>query len=320
MVLNRREGVIEHRRFFEIADYLQEGDVLVFNNSRVIPARLSGHKVDSGGGVEILLLRRLGAGVWEALVKHGKRFHVGTKVEITSDSAGGSLPETRVLAEVMELKPGGVQVLRFSDETSLAELGKVPLPPYIHAPLANPERYQTVYARLAGSVAAPTAGLHFTPQLIDAIERKGVQCLFATLHIGLDTFRPVREDDPLEHPVYSEYGTLSQSVASQLSQAKREGRGVICVGTTAVRIVEQVAQVSDPRQIQPFEGWVNLFILPGYQFRIVDTLITNFHLPRSTLLMLVTAFAGKEVISKAYREAIDQGYRFYSFGDAMLII
>ena len=210
--------------------------------------------------------------------------------------------------------------MKFSDEKLLPELGKIPLPPYIRTPLTDPSRYQTVYADVAGSVAAPTAGLHFTPELIDKIRAKGVRCLFTTLHIGLDTFQPVREDDPLEHKIHKEYGVLSQEVAEELSKARREGRRIICVGTTATRLVEAAAQASSPDEIQPFNGWVDLFILPGHRFRVVDALITNFHLPRSTLLMLVTAFGGKELIDKAYREAIARQYRFYSFGDAMLII
>ena len=314
MVLNRSDGSIKHRKFFEITDYLRAGDVLVFNNSRVIPARLKGRKVDSGGRVEILLLCRLDTNVWEALVKPGKRVNIGTRVEITNEH------ETKVLAEVTGLRQGGIKVISFSDETPLPELGEIPLPPYIHVPLIHPERYQTTYASAAGSVAAPTAGLHFTPELLSNIEQKGVHCLFVTLHVGLDTFRPVREDDPLEHPIYKEYGVLTQEVASQLSQAKAEGRRVICVGTTTVRIVEQAAQASSSLPVEPFMGWVSLFILPGYQFRIVDALITNFHLPKSTLLMLVTAFAGRDFINQAYKEAIASNYRFYSFGDAMLIL
>ncbi|MFC1981293.1 tRNA preQ1(34) S-adenosylmethionine ribosyltransferase-isomerase QueA [Chloroflexota bacterium] len=320
MVLNRHDGSIGHGQFSGIVDYLQDGDILIFNDSRVIPARLLGRTVDSGGRVEILLLRRLETNVWEALVKRGKRLRTGTGIEIMNDAVGGSPGGAVVLAEVIEDRAGGIKVIGFSDETMLLELGRVPLPPYIHIPLANPERYQTVYARVAGSVAAPTAGLHFTPRLLSAIEQKGAHCLFVTLHIGLDTFRPVMEDDPFQHPVYREYGVLSDEVASQLSQARREGRRIICVGTTAVRIVEQVAQNNDPRQLQPFEGWVSLFILPGYRFCMVDALITNFHLPRSTLLMLVSAFAGKELIDRVYREAIAQRYRFYSFGDAMLVL
>jgi len=320
MVLNRSDGSIEHRKFFEITNYLRAGDVLLFNDSRVIPARLNGRKIDSGGRVEILLLRRSDTGAWETLVKPGKRVNIGTMIEITNDSVAGDRHEAKVLAKVIELRQGGVKVISFSDEILLSKLGKIPLPPYIHTPLTRPGRYQTVYANEAGSVAAPTAGLHFTPELLGDIERKGVHCLFVTLHIGLDTFRPVRGDDPLEHPVYREYGVVSREVASQLSQARAEGRRIICVGTTTVRIIEQVAQSSNAAILEPFEGWVSLFILPGYHFRAVDTLITNFHLPKSTLLMLVTAFAGKDFINQAYAEAIASCYRFYSFGDAMLII
>jgi len=314
MVLNRSDGSIKHHNFFEITDYLRAGDILVFNNSRVIPARLKGRKVDSGGRVEILLLCRLDTNIWEALVKPGKRVNIGTRVEITNEG------ETKLLAEVTGLRQDGIKVISFSDETLLPELGEIPLPPYIHVPLVHPERYQTSYASAAGSVAAPTAGLHFTPELLSNIEQMGVHCLFVTLHVGLDTFRPVREDDPLEHPIYKEYGVLAQEVSSQLSQAKAEGRRVICVGTTTVRIVEQAAQVSSSLTVEPFEGWVSLFILPGYQFRMVDALITNFHLPKSTLLMLVTAFAGRDFVNRSYKEAIASNYRFYSFGDAMLIL
>jgi len=313
MVLKRSDGSIKHRRFFEIADYLRAGDVLVFNDSRVIPARLSGRKLDSGGRVELLLLHRLEAAVWEALVKPGKRVGIGTRVEIE----GGN--SARVLAEVIGLGEGGTRVVSFSDEAPLAQLGRVPLPPYIKSPLADPERYQTVYARVLGSVAAPTAGLHFTPELLSKIERSGVRLLFVTLHVGLDTFRPVKEDDPLKHPIHREYGRLSPEVAAELSRAKTEGRRVICVGTTTVRLVEAAVQGGDSTKIQPFEGWADLFILPGYQFRIVDGVITNLHLPRSTVLMLVCAFVGRDFIDKAYREAVSHQYRFYSFGDAMLI-
>ena len=320
MLLSRCDGSIGHRRFFDFIDYLHEGDVLVFNDSRVIPARLSGRRVDSGGGVEILLLRRLKTNVWETLVKPARRLRIGGRVEITGDSVADSSHGAGVLAEVMEMGQGGIRVMSFSDETLLPELGKLALPPYIYIPLAQPERYQTVFARVAGSVAAPTAGLHFTPELLGDIEHKGIRCLFVTLHVGLDTFLPVREEDPLEHSIHSEYAVLSQAVARELSQAKREGRRIICVGTTSVRVVEQAAQASDCVKLQPFEGWVSLFILPGYRFRVVDALVTNFHLPRSTLLMLVSAFAGKELIDKAYQEAIARRYRFYSFGDAMLVL
>jgi len=316
MVLKRSQGSVEHRRFFEITDYLRAGDVLVFNDSRVIPARISGRKADTGGRVELLLLRRLDTAVWEALLKPGKRVDIGTRLEITGDSADN----IKVWAEITGLGEEGVKVVRFSDEKLLLQMGSVPLPPYIHTPLADAERYQTVYARVLGSAAAPTAGLHFTPQLLEVIEGKGVHLLFVTLHIGLDTFRPVREEDPLKHPIHKEYGILTQEVATELSKAKREGRRIICAGTTTVRIVEQAAQTSQASLLAPFEGWVSLLALPGYRFRVADAMITNFHLPRSTLLMLVAAFAGRDYIISAYEEAIVQNYRFYSFGDAMLIL
>ena len=318
MVLKQADGLLEHRRFFEVVDYLRGGDVLVFNDSRVIPARLSGRKAETGGRLEVLLLQRLSPNVWQTLVRPARRATLGSRIEITDDSVSGG-QESTLLAEVIESGEDGIRVLSFSDEALLAELGRIALPPYIHAPLNDPERYQTVYANVAGSIAAPTAGLHFTPELIDRIRSRGVLCLFVTLHVGLDTFRPVREDNLLEHPVHREYGVLNQEVANQLAEAREEGRRIICVGTTTVRLVEAAAQGSDLVHMQPFEGWVDLFILPGYRFRITEGLITNFHLPRSTLLMLVSAFAGRDVIDHAYREAIARRYRFYSFGDAMLI-
>jgi len=318
MVVNRGKGSIEHRHFFDIIDYLQAGDVLVFNESLVIPARLYGRKVDSGGRVEILLLRRLEEGIWEVLVRRGKRLHIGSWLSIGDEKEENASPT--IMAEVVDQDEGGIKVIRFSDETLLSSLGKVPLPPYINTPLSHPDRYQTVYARVADSVAAPTAGLHFTPQLLDRLEKKGVRLLFVCLHIGLDTFSPVREEDPAKHHIHREYGMVSEEVASELSGAKRQGRKVICVGTTTVRILEQVAQLYPPEQLKSFADWVSLYILPGYQFRMVDALVTNFHLPRSTLLMLATAFAGKELVNRAYQEAINAGYRFYSFGDAMLIL
>ena len=320
MVLNRSDSSLTHHIFFEIVNYLEPGDVLVFNDSRVIPARLCGRKADTGGRVEILLLRRLSPNVWEALVRPGRRVKIGSRLELADDSVTGNKQDFKVLAEVVEVMEGGLRVIRFSDETLLSELGTVPLPPYIRVSLKAPERYQSVYANAAGSVAAPTAGLHFTPELIDKIESKGVHCLFVTLHVGLDTFLPVRESNPLEHPIHREYGVVSQEVANNLSQAKLEGRRIICVGTTTVRLVEVAAQATSPVHMQPFEGWVSLFILPGYRFQIVNALITNFHLPKSTLLMLVTAFVGRGFISQAYQEAIAQQYRFYSFGDAMVIL
>jgi S-adenosylmethionine:tRNA ribosyltransferase-isomerase len=314
LVVNRQNGTIEHRHFSDILSFIQAGDVMVFNDSRVIPARLSGTKLKTGGNVEILLLRRLSPNVWETLVKPGRRVKKGTELEL-KDGNGNFI----VTADVIEEGESGIRIIKFSNESLLSELGQVALPPYIHEPLQNQNRYQTVYADQKGSVAAPTAGLHFTQELLNKIAQQGVQCLFVTLHIGLDTFRPVQEDNPHEHQIHREYGFMSAEVANNLNQAKKEGRRVICVGTTSVRLVEAAAQQSGDG-LQPFEGWVDLFILPGYKFRVVDSMITNFHLPKSTLLMLVSAFTGKELIDKAYQIAITEKYRFYSFGDAMLIL
>ncbi len=314
LVLHRDSGKLEHRQFTDILEYLTPDDVLVFNNSRVIPARLKGKRADTGGKVELLLLRRLGDGLWQSMVKPGRRVRNGTVLELTNEN--GKI----VFAETLDNHEGGTRIIRFSDESQLHDMGEMPLPPYIHEPLRNPERYQTVYAKPEGSAAAPTAGLHFTPELLDALSKKGVTCLFPTLHIGLDTFRPVREDDPREHVIHREYGILDAAVADTIRNAKREKRRVICVGTTSVRMVEMAARDGGENIIDPFEGWVDLFILPGFGFRVADAMITNFHLPKSTLIMMVSAFGGKENIDAAYREAVEQRYRFYSFGDAMLVL
>ena len=311
MVLSRKDGNMEHRYFYEVGDYLRSGDVLVCNDSRVIPARLLGRKVDGGAKVELLLLRRRARGVWETLARPGRRLKAGARVELGE----GSIIE----AQVIEKKETGTVIVSFPDEEALEKAGTVPLPPYIHTPLTNPERYQTVYAQEKGSVAAPTAGLHFTPELMNSLHGKGVRFVFVTLHLGLDSFRPVQVDNPAEHVIHKEYGELTPEVAGELNQAKAEGRRVICVGTSAVRMLECAAQGSEGG-VKPFTGWVDLFIRPGHRFKMVDALITNFHLPRSTLLMLVSAFAGRELILQSYREAMRLGYRFYSFGDAMLII
>jgi len=317
LVLKREGDSIAHRRFYELSDYLRAGDVLVMNDSRVIPARLFGRKEDGGGRLEILLLRRHDSGGWEALLRPAKRVKAGARIAI--DGAGEG-ENTGVTAEVIQMAEGGISVLRFNDESLLAGVGRVALPPYIKTPLAEPQRYQTVYASSDGSVAAPTAGLHFTPQMLGKLEEAGVRCLYVSLHIGLDTFRPVREEDPWKHHIHKEYGLVEPEVAVEISQARREGRRIVCVGTTTVRLLEQAAGLSQRQPVAPFAGWVDLFILPGHHFRAVDGLITNFHLPRSTLLMLVSAFAGQQAIKEAYEEAVREGYRFYSFGDAMLII
>lgn len=313
MVLHRANGSIEHRRFYELTDYIEADDVLVFNNSRVIPARILGQEENTGTSVEILLLRQLDDSTWETLVRPGRKVTSGTKIRIRSrlDAAA------EMTAEVLACRANGTRIMRFSGDSRLEKFGHVPLPPYIHAPLANPGRYQTVYARIDGSVAAPTAGLHFTPALLERLQQKGVHLALVTLHVGLDTFRPVRVDDPGQHSIHSEYGEITQETAILLNEAKRQGRKTIAVGTTTVRLIEAAAQAGI---VQPFAGWVDLFILPGYRFRITDAMITNFHLPKSTLLMLVSAFAGKDFILAAYEEAKRLRYRFYSFGDAMLIL
>jgi S-adenosylmethionine:tRNA ribosyltransferase-isomerase len=312
LIVNRLGASFSHRKFYEFPDYLKSGDVLVFNNSRVIRARLFGTRRDTGKRVEILLLRRLEPGFWEVLVRSKKRVDPGLKIEIEGGCG--------VTAEVTELKSSGIRVVCFSSESVLPSLGRVPLPPYIHVPLADPERYQTVYSEIEGSVAAPTAGLHFTPDLLNKIKAKGVSCLFVTLHVGLNTFRPIRAEDALNHPIFPEYGILDENVAQEINLAKEESRRVICVGTTSVRLVESAARSGNGAKLKAFEGWANEFIYPGYEFKIAEALLTNFHLPRSTLLMLVSALAGKDLIFKAYQEAIEKQYRFYSFGDAMLII
>jgi len=338
---------IEHRRFRDIVEYVHAGDLLVANETRVIPARLFARKRETGGRVEVLLVSRREAGLWEALVKPGRRVREGTVLEFGGATprpdlpgASSALPAQSLVGEVVGRTEAGVRLIRFSRSADadavLERLGAVPLPPYIHQKLADPERYQTVYARHKGSVAAPTAGLHFTPELMELLRAKGVDFRFVTLHIGLDTFRPVQVEDAREHHMHSEYATLPVETAIAINQAKAEGRRVIAIGTTAVRVLETAGLLAEgalrnPRLqplaegkpedvVLPFAGWTDIFIYPGYRFRVVDALITNFHLPRSTLLMLVSAFAGRERILQAYEEAVREGYRFYSFGDAMFIL
>jgi S-adenosylmethionine:tRNA ribosyltransferase-isomerase len=311
MVLSRADGAIEHRRFRDVGDYLRPGDLLVCNDSRVIAARLKGTKVGGGARVELLLLRRLEEGVWETLVKPGRRLKAGTRIELGADPG--------IEAEILDRTDSGNAVVSFSDEEAVEAIGAVPLPPYVHRPLADSERYQTVYSREKGSVAAPTAGLHFTPQLMAKLRDQGVGFAFVTLHLALDSFRPVQVEDPRDHVIHREYGLVSREVADEVSRARDEGRRVICVGTSSVRVLEHVA-LANRGAVEPFDGWIDLFVVPGHRFRAVDAMITNFHLPRSTLLLLVSAFAGRERILGAYEEAMNRGYRFYSFGDAMLIL
>jgi S-adenosylmethionine:tRNA ribosyltransferase-isomerase len=311
LVLDRFNGTIQHQRFTQIGEHLQRGDVLVLNQTRVISARLAVHKIPTGGKGELLLLKQRDHQTWEALVG-GKGFITGRLIQVENG------PQATITANL-----GGSQRLvtfhRPIDEL-LPVIGQVPLPPYIHTPLSNPERYQTVYATDRGSAAAPTAGLHFTPDLIEELGAAGIQFAKVTLHVGLDTFAPVTEEDPADHAIHSEWCHLSQDAAIKINQARRSGKRVIAVGTTAVRTIESAAQTAGPGEdIPEYLGPTNLFILPGYTFRAIDAMITNFHLPRSTLIMLVSAFAGREHILNAYQTAIQDGYRFYSFGDAMFI-
>jgi S-adenosylmethionine:tRNA ribosyltransferase-isomerase len=313
LVLDRASGNLEHKIFRNIFDYLKPNDLLVLNQTRVIPARIFAKK-ETGGKVELLLLRRRDSLTWESLVG-GKGLRVGTKVEI----------ENGLQAEILEILEGSERLIKFTEpiEPYFSRVGNVPLPPYIHEKLSDPERYQTVFAKEPGSAAAPTAGLHFTPQLLDQLRMKGVKIAYVTLHVGLDTFAPVTEDSPEEHKIHTEWCELSRETADLINLTRQNGGQVVAVGTTSVRTLEGAAQAltaDRSEQIAAFSGPTNIFILPGYRFKIVDVMITNFHLPKSTLIMLVSAFAGREGILSAYETAIREGYRFYSFGDAMLIL
>ncbi len=314
MILDRQSGIIRHAVFKDIGNYLQAGDILVVNETRVIPARLFAHKLPSGGRVEILLLRKLDTRTWEALVG-GKGLIEGKHLQVEAIKPGDRAP----LAVIEKVLQGAERVIRFNEPLELLfpKIGFVPLPPYIRTRLNDPERYQTVYAKSSGSAAAPTAGLHFTPELMEGLKSKGIGFVFVTLHVGLDTFAPVTENDPLEHKIHSEWCQLSQAAADQINQAKSKGGRIVAVGTTSVRTLESA--VKNGALIE-YEGPTKLYILPGFRFQIVDAMITNFHLPRSTLIMLVSAFAGRERVLNAYEEAKKANYRFYSLGDAMLII
>lgn len=322
LVLNKNTGRIAHARFADIVQYLKEGDVLVLNDTRVMPARLYGTKRGTGAQAEVLLLKDLGAGRWEALVRPGKKLRRGAIVDFGSGMAEGPSP---LLSGVIEAEgEQGLRTIRFDcDGRSFLELldrlGTMPLPPYIKERLADRERYQTVYARHAGSAAAPTAGLHFTPGLLEEIRAMGVHLVYITLHVGLGTFRPVSAGRVEDHRMHAEYYRIDAAAAEQINEAKRRGGRVIAVGTTSCRALETAAADDPAGAVKAGEGWTDIFIYPGYRFKLVDALLTNFHLPKSTLLMLVSALAGKERILQAYQEAIKREYRFFSFGDAMLI-
>ena len=333
MVLERSTGNIQHRRFTDLLDYLRPDDLMVFNQSRVIPARLFGVRNDNGGSVELLLLRREGEGVWEALARPGRRLRPGATVSINPpDGSPDSEYAARLSVEILESRDSGLKAVRLSSEESIDRMGHTPLPPYIRQSLDDPERYQTVYAKEPGSAAAPTAGLHFTPELLARIRDAGVETAFVTLHVGLDTFRPVQGEDPSGHHIHTERYSLDVPTAEALNRSRADGRRIIAVGTTSVRVLEQAAADAartGTAEFRPVESDASIYILPGHRFRAVDAMVTNFHLPRSTLVMLVSAFAqhaadkgvsGREMILSAYAEAVQQRYRFYSFGDAMLIL
>lgn len=312
MVLDRRTGEVTHRHFYDIVDYLRPGDCLVMNDSRVLPARLLGHR-PTGGAVEVLLLRDLGNKCWECLCKPGRKMQAGSQV---------SFGDGELTATVREVREDGNRVVEFHYEGIFLEvlerLGKMPLPPYIKAELQDQERYQTVYSREVGSAAAPTAGLHFTKELLEKIRGKGVNEAFVTLHVGLGTFRPVKAEEVTDHHMHSELCMMSEEIAALLNETRRRGGRIVCVGTTSCRTLESL--VREDGSFEAASKWTDIFIYPGYTFKAMDGLITNFHLPESTLVMLVSAFAGRENVLNAYNIAVKEKYRFFSFGDAMAIL
>ena len=312
LTLGKCTGEIAHRHFYELPQLLRPGDCLVLNNSRVLPARLIGHRLPGGGACEVLLLTDKGDGLWECLVRPGRKLKPGAQV---------SFGEGCLTATVEAEASGGNRLVRFHYQgiflEVLEELGKMPLPPYIKEELQDNERYQTVYSKINGSAAAPTAGLHFTPELLRQIQEMGVKLCYVTLHVGLGTFRPVKAEDISEHEMHSEYCMIPEETARTINETKRNGGRVICVGTTSCRTVESFA--AEDGTLKESAGWTSIFIYPGYRFKVLDALVTNFHLPQSTLIMLVSALAGREHVLSAYEEAVKERYRFFSFGDAMFI-
>ncbi len=312
MTLDRATGAVGHHHFYDLPDFLRPGDCLILNNSRVLPARLVGQRLPGGGICEVLLLNDRGENIWECLVRPGRKLRKGTKL---------SFGNGELTAEIVEQLEEGGRLIRFDYEGIFLEvlehLGRMPLPPYIKEELQDQERYQTVYSKVLGSAAAPTAGLHFTPELLDIIQRKGVRIGYVTLHVGLGTFRPVKEDAIEDHPMHSEYCTIPQETADLINETRASGGRCICVGTTSCRTLESWA--ADDGHMEARSGWTDIYIYPGYKFKVMDGLVTNFHLPESTLIMLVSAFAGREHVLSAYAEAVRERYRFFSFGDAMFI-
>ncbi|WP_338823455.1 S-adenosylmethionine:tRNA ribosyltransferase-isomerase [Moorella humiferrea] len=314
LVLHREKDMLEHRHFYDLPDYLCDGDVLVLNETRVLPARLWGRRAGTGARIEVLLLTRRTGDIWETLVRPARRVPVGTEIIFGRGELKG---------RVISVGKEGERLLEFAYEEGpfealLERLGEMPLPPYIKEKPENPGRYQTVYARVDGSAAAPTAGLHFTPRLMERLQEKGIKLAYLLLHVGLGTFRPVKVENIEEHRMHAEYYEVTPETAAAINEARCRGGRVVAVGTTVVRTLETVA--TPEGVIRPGKGWTDIFIYPGYTFKAVDCLITNFHLPKSTLIMLVSAFAGREKILAAYKEAVAAGYRFFSFGDAMLIL
>ena len=310
MLYDRQSGAVEHKHFYDLIDELHKGDVLVFNDSRVIPARLYGKKSPTGGKVEVLLLTPVGEDTWEVLVKPGKRALPGAVIEFPEGLTCQILDRTDFGGRIVKFEYDGV----FDD--IIDKIGEMPLPPYIHEKLEDPDEYQTVYARERGSAAAPTAGLHFTDELLERIKAKGVELVFVTLHVGLGTFRPVEEENIEDHEMHSEFYSITEEAAQTINRAKAEGRRIVAVGTTSIRTLESAGTTG---MLQAGAGWTNIFIYPGYTFHIVDALVTNFHLPESTLLMLISAMSTREKILKAYEIAVQEKYRFFSFSDAMFI-
>ena len=312
MTLDRMTGETAHHHFYELPEFLNPGDCLILNDSRVLPARLLGQRLPGGGACEVLLLIDRGEKTWECLVRPGRKMRTGAKL---------SFGNGELTAEVVGEVEGGNRLVRFDYEGIFLEvlehLGKMPLPPYIKEELRDQERYQTVYSKVLGSAAAPTAGLHFTPELLEKIAAKGVGIGYVTLHVGLGTFRPVKEEEITDHEMHSEYCAISQETADLINRTKANGGRCICVGTTSCRTLESWA--AEDGHMEPKAGWTNIYIYPGYKFKVMDGLVTNFHLPESTLIMLVSAFAGREHVLAAYREAVEEKYRFFSFGDAMFI-
>lgn len=312
LTLNKNTGAVGHHHFYDLPDFLRPGDCLVLNDSRVLPARLIGHR-PTGGTCEVLLLVDRGEGCWECLVRPGKKLRTGAQI---------IFGQGQLTATIERELEDGKRLVQFHYQgiflEILEELGKMPLPPYIKAELENQERYQTVYSKVVGSAAAPTAGLHFTPELLDNIQEMGVKVCYVTLHVGLGTFRPVKAEDIRDHEMHSEFCMISQETADIINETKRNGGRVICVGTTSCRTIESFA--AEDGTMTQRSGWTNIFIYPGYRFKVLDALVTNFHLPQSTLIMLVSALAGREHVLNAYQEAVKEKYRFFSFGDAMFIV